>query len=338
MHHISSPSTPTGFPEASDAIDPFPPSEPSSPPRAYDPYSASRSDPYQHSGQTTAVNSVIHLEGVISKPMSPSAEIKGDQSPSKLEAAGVLPVTRGSLSMRIKDHFMAEIDPHFSSIPLAAYCFMTGYTDAITYIAAYVSSAFQTGNTIMAGMAIAKQFTRYPHALVNLPTAIPEDASWSPDAAAQWSRHRDHSLSPNDTQALVSLVCFLIGALSGRIGDRIGTKRRVWLFSGTIIGALLTLAAAICSWANHQSSFAAVRGSSFVNWSTPLGYLTIGFASCAMGIQAFTGMRIGNAFNSTIVFTLLWIQLICDPKLFKFGQVPSRDHRAIAILSLTMGG
>ncbi|QRV94539.1 hypothetical protein RhiJN_22557 [Ceratobasidium sp. AG-Ba] len=336
MHTVSRSPSP-GFPEASDVVDPFPPSDPSSPSHTYNPYSASRSSSYQRSGESTAVNSVINLECATSKSLTAAVEVKPQRSASELEAAESQPLVRPSLSNKIKDHFMAEIDPHFASVPLAAYCFMTGYTDAITYIAAYVSSAFQTGNTIMAGMAISKQFTKYPHPLVPIPNLIPEEASWNPEAAAQWSWHRDHSLSKSDAQALASLACFLIGALSGRIGDRIGVKRRVWLFSGAIMAALLTLASALCAWANHQSSFAAVRGTNLVNWSTPLGFLTIGFASCAMGIQAFTGMRIGNAFNSTIVFTLQWIQLICDPKLFHFRRVPSRDHRVIAILSLMIG-
>lgn len=169
-------------------------------------------------------------------------------------------------------------------------------------------------------MAIAKLFTKYPHPVTEnpWPTTIPEEASWNPLAAEQWTWRRDGGLRTGDAQALASLLCFLFGAFCGRLGDKVGPKKRAWLISGTLIQAGFTLAAALCAWANGkfpslprfefvlihaligESSFAGSRGSEFANWGTVFGFCALGFASAAMGLQAHVGVRIGNIFNSLV--------------------------------------
>lgn len=43
-------------------------------------------------------------------------------------------------------------------------------------------------------------------------------------------------------------------------------------------------------------------------------------------------------FYITVVLTTIWVELFCDPRLFKFKQrVLSRDHKLIAALSLFLG-
>lgn len=257
---------------------PISPTEPPSPPRAYDPHSIERSGHHATGEALTAVNSIAlegGLRGKEGHPVTqPIPETEPDTQPSEL------PLVVRPFSATMRKHLMSEIDPNMASFPLAAYCFMTGYvsqppplspvnlltlwrgvriasqTDAITYTAAYVWSAFQTGNTIQCGMAIAKLFTKYPHPVTDnpWPTTVPEEVKWNPLAAEQWVWRRDYGLKTSDAQALASLLCFLFGAFCGRLGDKIGPKKRAWLIVGTFIQAAFTLASALCAWANGKIS------------------------------------------------------------------------------------
>jgi MFS family permease len=135
-------------------------------------------------------------------------------------------------------------------------------SNAITYTACYVWSAFQTGNTIQCAMAIAKLFTKYPHPVTEnpWPDTVPEQVSWNPLAAAQWDWRRDTGLRTSDAQALASLLCFLFGAFCGRLGDHIGPRKRAWLVSNTFLQAMFTLGATLCCHANGKSRVYQIRG------------------------------------------------------------------------------
>jgi hypothetical protein len=134
MYNSPSQSTQSTQTQRYDRTDSLPPSEPSSPPRSYDPYSVSRTSSYYQSGESTAVNSIIHEEVPIPKTGSSvvakigsSVEVKTKpRSYSKLEAAEIYPTAR-SFATRVREHFMAEVNTDMSCIPLVAYCFLTGY-------------------------------------------------------------------------------------------------------------------------------------------------------------------------------------------------------------------
>ncbi|KAI0305332.1 hypothetical protein B0F90DRAFT_1815561 [Multifurca ochricompacta] len=206
---------------------------------------------------------------------------------------------------------MTEVDPELSTIPLAAYCFMTGWIDAVSFSAIFVWCAFQTGNSVQLALALARLFQGAPG-------------------------HRDTSFHLADKQALTSVTTFIFGAFIGRIGDRIGAKTRMWLFIGTFIQALFTMAAAISLWKSGQGSVASERA--IPAWTSAGTYACLGLISASMGLQGIMGKRVNTQFATTIVLTTVWCELMADPKLFVTHRLISRDHKIIAIASLFVGG
>ncbi|KAI0249750.1 hypothetical protein BJV78DRAFT_1276033 [Lactifluus subvellereus] len=206
---------------------------------------------------------------------------------------------------------MTEVDPELSTFPLAAYCFMTGWIDAVSFSAIFVWCAFQTGNSVQLALALARLFQGSPG-------------------------HRDTSFHLADKQALTSLTTFVFGAFIGRIGDRIGARTRAWLFLGTIIQALFMMAGAIALWKSGQGSVAS--GRAVPAWSNAGTYACLGLISASMGLQGIMGKRVNTQFATTIVLTTVWCELMADPKLFIARRVSSRDHKVIAVTSLFVGG
>ncbi|EJU01174.1 hypothetical protein DACRYDRAFT_22933 [Dacryopinax primogenitus] len=205
----------------------------------------------------------------------------------------------------------AEVDADYSTVPLSIFCFMTGYIDSLTFSACYIWCAFQTGNTVQLSLAIGRLFTGpYP---------------------------REIGFQVPDQQALCSLLSFLLGAFIGRIGDKLGSRRRLWLICSTFIQAAMTLAACLTAFKSGQVSFAGPRGEP--TWTSPLGFAALGFASASMGLQAHLGTRLGSQFATTVVLTTIWVQFVGDPKLFSpHAPIKPRDHKALAILMLFIGG
>jgi len=209
-----------------------------------------------------------------------------------------------------KTHLLAEVDSDSAVGPLAWFCFMTGYMDAISFTATYIWCAFQTGNTIQLSLALAKMCSGE----VRLPT---------------WRL--------SDRQALTSLIAFLCGAWLGRIGDRIGPKKRVWLVLGTLIQAGFTLGSCLTAHASGQSSHGSVIGDP--SWTNALGFAALAFASASMGLQAHLGTRLGSQFATSVVLTGIWTLLVTDKKLFEVNHiVKSRDYKGLAILGTFIGG
>ncbi|KAJ8519010.1 hypothetical protein ONZ45_g4006 [Pleurotus djamor] len=197
------------------------------------------------------------------------------------------------------DHLDANVDPAQSTGPLAAFCFMTGFMDAITFSSIFLS------------IALARLFEG-PREL------------------------RDMSFHKADQQALCSLITFNLGAFVGRLGDKMGNQTRKWLMLGTFIQALFTMAAAIAVWKSGQLSIADDRGDPA--WTNTLTFVCIGFMSASLGVQGIIGKRLNTQFTTTIVLTTVWVELMSDPSLFTFRKsVITRDHKLIAAFSLFTG-
>ncbi|EPQ54578.1 hypothetical protein GLOTRDRAFT_42824, partial [Gloeophyllum trabeum ATCC 11539] len=173
--------------------------------------------------------------------------------------------------------------------------------------AIYIWPGFQTGNAVQLALALGRPFLG------------------------------DHSFHIPDRQALTSLLTFIFGALLARIGDRVGSKSRVWLFSGSLVQALFTMAAAVCIWRSGDGSVASDRGSPA--WTTPLTYVALGFISASLGLQGGMAKRINTQFAATLVITTMWCELMADPKLHHIRKwVSTRDHKLAVIGSLLVGG
>jgi hypothetical protein len=99
----------------------------------------------------------------------------------------------------------------------------------------------------------------------------------------------------------------LSGAFLGRIGDKMGAKSRAWLFMGTMLQALFTMAAAVVIWQSGESDFAADRGTP--SWTNALSFVCIGFMSASLGLQGIMGKRVNTQFatTSTYPFSLQYL-------------------------------
>ncbi|EGO03244.1 hypothetical protein SERLA73DRAFT_23921, partial [Serpula lacrymans var. lacrymans S7.3] len=209
-------------------------------------------------------------------------------------------------------YLLQDVDGDKSAAPLSAYCFMTGFVNSVIFSAVFVWCAFQTGNTVQLSLAIARLFSGPPG-------------------------QRDLSFHLADQQALCSLITFILGATIARIGDKIGCKTRAWLVLGTFIQCICTMAAAIAIWKSGQGSVADVRDNPA--WSNALSFVCIGFMSASMGLQGIMGKRLNTQFTTTVVLTTTWCELMVEPSLFHIRRlVKSRDHKAVAIVFLFLGG
>ncbi|KAI9432971.1 hypothetical protein H4582DRAFT_1990355 [Lactarius indigo] len=246
-------------------------------------------------------------------PLSHTASAKAIEAALPAPVSSTTPSTTYSTLRRggLREFLMTEVDPDRSTIPLAAYCFMTGWIDVVSFSAIFVWCAFQTGNTLQLAVALARLFYGPPG-------------------------QRDTSFHLVDKQALTSVTTFLFGAFIGRIGDRIGAKTRLWLFLGTIFQSLLTMGAAIALWQSHQGSVAS--GRDVPPWTKASTYACLGLMSSSMGLQGIMGKRVNTQFATTIVLTTVWCELMADPKLFVLRPVTTRDHKILGIAALFVGG
>ncbi|KAJ7201559.1 hypothetical protein GGX14DRAFT_370909 [Mycena pura] len=210
-------------------------------------------------------------------------------------------------------HLNAEVDPAQCTGPLAAFCFMTGFIDAISFSAVFVWCGFQTGNFAQLALALARLW----------------------ETAPSGSGH-DETFHIADKQALTSLVTFMFGAFIGRLGDRIGSHKRIWLVSATFLQVLLTMAAALTIWKSEQSSIAALRGDP--SWTNTLTFVGLAFMSSSLGLQGIVGKRLNTQFGTTIVLTTIWVEVFSDPRLFNLRRkVITRDHKVLGAVALFTG-
>ncbi|KAF9220817.1 hypothetical protein BS17DRAFT_786621 [Gyrodon lividus] len=209
----------------------------------------------------------------------------------------------------IREFLMEEIDGAQASAPLTAYCFMTGFIDAVCFSAIFVWCAFQTGNSVQLALAIVRLF----------------------------NGQHDYSFHLADQQAFCSVLSFISGAFIGRLGDKIGCKTRAWMSLGTFIQTVFTTMAAVTIWKSGQGSVADSRDDPA--WNNALSFVCIGFMSASMGLQGIMGKRMNTQFTTTVVLTTTWCELMTEPKLFEFRRlVAARDHKVMAIAALFLGG
>ncbi|KIJ14513.1 hypothetical protein PAXINDRAFT_176697 [Paxillus involutus ATCC 200175] len=212
--------------------------------------------------------------------------------------------------VNVKDFLFEEIDPERAIPPLSAYCFMTGFINAVCFSAIFAWCASQTGNTIQLSVAVGR--------LLDDPNA-------------------DSSFHLSDRLAVCSLITFIAGCYVGRFGDRIGYKTRLWMCAGTFLQALLTMGAAITSWQSGAPTFAAANSGAV--WKTPLSFACLGFMSSSMGLQGVMAKRLNTQFSTTVVLTSIWVELISEPKLFHLRRlVVERDHKIMTIAACFAGG
>lgn len=122
---------------------------------------------------------------------------------------------------RFLSKFLADIDPSSVDLISIYMCFLTGLTASPSFAACFVWCGFQTGNAAQLGLAIAKIFTS--------------------------DEHKTIGFQKMDQQALTSLLTFLMGAVVGQLGNRVGGRKRIWLIGATLGQMLLMMAAALAA-------------------------------------------------------------------------------------------
>lgn len=99
-----------------------------------------------------------------------------------------------------------------------------------------------------------------------------------------------------DQLSLTSLLTFLFGALVARIGNRLGHTTRLWLFIGTFIQCLFTMAASVCAWQDNRP-LPDSKGDP--TWTTASSFAAVGFMSATLGLQGVMSMRMKSHFGLT---------------------------------------
>ncbi|QRV95358.1 hypothetical protein RhiJN_23376 [Ceratobasidium sp. AG-Ba] len=89
-------------------------------------------------------------------------------------------------------HMREELPSGVDSLPLAAYAFMSGYLNAISFTTTTVWCGFMTGNSVILGLALAR---------------------------LSLGHRREDVFAKVDGQACTALVCFVIGIALARVGD-----------------------------------------------------------------------------------------------------------------------
>ncbi|KAF8908601.1 hypothetical protein CPB84DRAFT_1767049 [Gymnopilus junonius] len=232
-------------------------------------------------------------------PTSSTVASNVNQVTKDVEHGGMMRTTES-----LWNYLLADVDPAKSTAPLAMYCFMTGYIDAISFSAIFVWCGFQTGNFAQLALALGRLFQGPPGA-------------------------RDLTFHKADQQALCSLLAFNAGAFVGRISNHYGAHRRLWLIFGTFLQALLSMAGAIAFWKAGQGSIADARD--LPVWTNAVSFVGVAFMSASLGVQGNLGKRLNTQFGTTIVLTTVWVELMADPKLFNIA------NSLIAAVALFLG-
>ncbi|KIK63746.1 hypothetical protein GYMLUDRAFT_40815 [Collybiopsis luxurians FD-317 M1] len=189
---------------------------------------------------------------------------------------------------------------------------MSGFVNAISFSAIFVWCGFQSGNTVQLAIAVAR--------------------NWE---------GTNEGFSISDKQALASLTTFVFGSLLARSGEVLfPPKSRGWLWLGTLLQALLTMASAIASWKSGQGypGISDDRFSVGPAWSDPVSYLTLIFMSMSMGFQGIMSIRLKTNSGATLPLTTTWVELCGAEALFRVHKLDTpRDQRMLGIASVFIG-
>lgn len=118
-----------------------------------------------------------------------------------------------------------------------------------------------------------------------------------------------------DRLALASLVSFAGGAFLGRIGDKVGSKTRLWVMGATALQSGFLMAAYISLTSANAASYATDRG--VLAWHSARAFIALGFMSASLGMQGIVGKRLNTHYGTTVVLTTTWCELVADPNLFR---------------------
>ncbi|WVQ79306.1 hypothetical protein IAT38_001403 [Cryptococcus sp. DSM 104549] len=252
----------------------------------------------------------------ISKPLfdieaqSPTATICSPttpptpRSPSPTLADRPVPTHR-----RFASHLRSNIHPSSVALPSIYLCFLTGLTASPSFAACFIWCGFQTGNAAQLGLAVAR--------------------IWAPHG------QRTFGFRKMDQQALVSLICFFMGAVVGQVGNVVGGRRRAWLSGATLGQMVLMAAGALAAHYSGETGLANERGDP--SWATPIGMTALAFLSATMGLQGAVGCKLGTPLGTTVPLTSTWIDIFNDPFLFALRRVHTRDTRIIGAFALIFG-
>lgn len=150
----------------------------------------------------------------------------------------------------------SNIDLNQTLWQLVMYCFLTGFTSAPTFLACYIWAGFQSAYNAGLSRPSLPTHTPFPVLITySRPRAAGNLVQLSL-AIARLFATSDRTFHKGDQQALTSLISFLLGSSLGRIGDRVGPKKRWWLMTSTFIMALLTMAASLCAHFSGDASVA----------------------------------------------------------------------------------
>ncbi|CCO33528.1 hypothetical protein BN14_07610 [Rhizoctonia solani AG-1 IB] len=113
-------------------------------------------------------------------------------SPLRLSRTITLVQGRDNPPGGVMAYLRQELPSGANSIPLAAYAFMSGYLNAVTFTTCAIWCGFMTGNSVMLGLALSR---------VSL------------------GQRREAAFAMNDAQATTALITFVLGIALARVGD-----------------------------------------------------------------------------------------------------------------------
>ncbi|KAF5336506.1 hypothetical protein D9611_006584 [Ephemerocybe angulata] len=241
-----------------------------------------------------------------------AVESNGSSSSSVEEAPLLGRIGNNSWRTRTQRYLASEVDSENVTWPLLGYLFMAGYIDAISFTTIFVWCGFQTGNFAQVSLAVARTieatFLNPRSGILNTLVSLPK----------------------TEQASICSLSAFFFGlATFGRLGDKVGTHKRGWLFAGTLIQALLSLTAAYTFWdlEDHSGPVSSLRH-----------LAGVACLSASLGVQGIMARRLGTQFSTTIVLTAIFVELTADPTLFQVMRpVRSRDQKWLAVFALGFG-